>query len=367
MRSFVCIVNRIAPPAGAFLLVATLLAACGREDVKVYRVAKGESPAPSAATMHDGHSHTDAATPQLSWTLPAGWQQLEAGQMNLATFSIAGAEGKQAQVAVTPLQGLAGKEVLIVNMWRQQVGLSELPEADATKELTDVEIGGDTGKMFDMAGKSPAGAASRIVTAMLHRGDTSWFFKLQGDDELVTAQKPNFIAFLKSVKFGEVAAPATLPDGHPPIAGNGPATGVPPTASPSGLPNWPAPAEWKAVAPGAMQVAKFSVPEASGAKADVTISVFPSSTGGTLANVNRWRRQIGLPPVDESGLAPLVKPLDEKTPDALIAELSNEGRRLVGAIVPAGGQWYFYKLMGDDAVVAQQKAAFTQFVKEVKY
>ena len=351
---------------GAFLLVATLLAACGREDVKVYRVAKEEAPGPSAATMPDGHPTLGAATPQLSWTLPAGWQQLEAGQMNLAAFSIAGAEGKQAQVAVTPLRGLAGKEVLVVNMWRQQIGLSELPEAEAMKELADVDIGGDAGKMFDMAGKSATGAAMRIVTAMVHRGDTSWFFKLQGDDELVTAQKPNFIAFLKSVKFGEVAVPASLPDGHPNIAGNESAAS-PPAASQSGLPTWPVPADWKAVAPGAMQVAKFSVPEVSGAKADVTISVFPSSTGGTLANVNRWRRQIGLPPVDEAGLAPLVKPLDEKIPDALLADVSNNGRRLVGAIVPAGGQWYFYKLLGDDAAVAPQKTAFTRFVTDVKY
>ena len=116
-----------------------------------------------------------------------------------------------------------------------------------------------------------------------------------------------------------------------------------------------------------MQVAKFSVPEVNGAKADVTISVFPNSTGGTLANVNRWRNQIGLSPVDESGLSQIVKPLDEKNSGAVIADISNNSRRLVGAIVPNGGQWYFFKMMGDDAAVAPQKETFTKFVKEAKY
>ena len=78
---------------------------------------------------------------------------------------------------------------------------------------------GKPGKMFDMAGKSAAGLTIRIVTAMAHRGEMSWFYKLQGDDELVTAQKANFVAFLKSVKIEEAAVPAEMPAGHPPIGG----------------------------------------------------------------------------------------------------------------------------------------------------
>ena len=112
-----------------------------------------------------------------------------------------------------------------------------------------------------------------------------------------------------------------------------------------------------------MQAAKFSVPAKDGAKADVMVSVFPNSTGGTLGNVNRWRGQIGLAPVADAELAPLVKPLDEKIPAAVVADMASNGRRLVGAIVPRGGQWFFFKLLGDDAAVAAQKDAFLAFVK----
>ena len=35
-----------------------------------------------------------------------------------------------------------------------------------------------------------------------------------------------------------------------------------------------------------------------GKTASVNISFFPGDVGGTFANVNRWRAQMGLPPVD---------------------------------------------------------------------
>ncbi len=374
------------------LLVASLLASNGAEEIRSYRVSKELPPAtiPAGHSADDGHDHghganphaarATRAVPKVTYTTPEGWREAGAGDMRVAGFTITGANGQAAQVAITPLPGMEGRESLIVNMWRQQVGLSELSADETAKELTPVDIGGVPGKMFDMSGKSGAGSVIRIVTAMMHRGEQSWFFKLQGDDELVTAQKQNFVMFLKSVKIEDTAAASTaLPDGHPPIAapalpdGHPPITGgnlAPRPAAPvvrEGTPSWAVPAGWTEVAAGAMQVAKFSVPEVSGAKADVMISVFPNSTGGTLANINRWRNQIGLAPAGESDLSQIVKPLDAKMPDALVADLINGKRRLVGAIVPRGGQWYFFKLMGDDAAIAPQKEAFTKFVKESKY
>jgi hypothetical protein len=42
---------------------------------------------------------------------------------------------------------------------------------------------------------------------------------------------------------------------------------------------------------------------ADGTKGEVAISHFPGDVGGDLANVNRWRQQVALPPIDEAGLA----------------------------------------------------------------
>jgi hypothetical protein len=286
--------------------------------------------------------------------------------MSVATFKIAGDAGATAEVAVTPLPGLSGKEAAIVNMWRQQAGQPELSDDDALKQLTPVEIGGVAGKMFEVAGKSQAGLPMKIVTAMMPRGDVSWFYKLEGDAALVDAQKSAFVDFLKSVKIEDapataLASPAAAsPDALPAMGAPGSGADVAGTPGPQ---NWTVPSDWKTLVPGAMQVAKFAVPEQSGAKADVTVSTFPSATGGTLANVNRWRRQIGLAPIADADLAGVASALDDKNPDAVLVDLSNNNRRLIGAIVPRDGQWYFYKLMGDAGAVGPQKDAFIAFAK----
>jgi hypothetical protein len=332
------------------LSVVVLLAGCGREEVKTYRVAKEAPPASPSPAMPHGHPDMQTGRPQLAWTLPAGWRELGPGQMSLATFAIAGSNGQEAQVSVTPLRGLAGKEVPIVNMWREQVGLPELSEDEAQQQLLPVEIAGEAGKMFEIQGR-PAGTnpAVRIVTAMVHRPDASWFYKLAGDAELVEAQKTAFVTFLKSIKITE--SPAT--EAVAAVAASAPAA---PT-------KWKTPADWKSVPPGPMQSVKFAVPDQGTAKADVTISVFPNSTGGVLANVNRWRNQIGLPPVGEADLTKIVSPLDDKIPDSFLVDMTNGSRQLIGAIVPRDGQWYFFKLLGDAGAVAPQKEAFVTFAQ----
>jgi hypothetical protein len=338
-------------------LLLAALTGCDRGEIKVYKVSKTEAPpapeaAPSDEAMPHDHPAAPRARPQISWTLPSGWTEGAAKRMSLATFDIAGSGGQRAEVNVTPLMGLAGKEVAIVNMWRTQVGQAELPPDEVTKQLQPVDVGGTAGKMFEVQGKSEDGRAMKIVTAMIHNGDESWFYKLQGDAPLVDAQKEAFVEFLKSIKIAAAAKSETAP---PPVAKT--------EATSATGSKWNPPAGWKEVAPGTMQIAKFSVPEKGSAKADVTISVFPSSTGGALANVNRWRGQIQLPAIDEAELKKILTPLDPSNPEAVLVDLKNNDRQLIGAIVPRDGQWFFFKLLGDAAAVTPQKEAFTQFAK----
>lgn len=145
------------------------------------------------------------------------------------------------------------------------------------------------------------------------------------------------------------SAPATAPVANAPVA-----------PAPSQF-KWTVPADWKESKPGPMQQARFSVPEKDGAAADVTVSVFPSDTGGTLQNVNRWRTQLGLAPVDESGLANLVAPL-AAAPNAVLVDLSNNDKRMLAAIIPREGIWWFYKLTGGAPAVANAREAFIGFV-----
>ena len=140
-----------------------------------------------------------------------------------------------------------------------------------------------------------------------------------------------------------------------------PVAGLEPGAQSSA--RWTVPGGWKPLAAGQMQLARFSVPDRGDAHAEVSVSVFTSETGGALSNVNRWRGQIGLSPISEDELSRQATPLDPTTPGAILVDLSNGGRQLVAAIVPRGGQWYFYKLLGDAAAVAPEIDAFAAFAR----
>jgi len=327
------------------LLLVAAGSGCKREEIQVYTAPKDKRPAPSVVA-DSGMPKPRPPKPQVTWTLPKGWTETSAGQMSVASFSIKGSGDAEAQVTITPLARLAGRDAEIVNMWREQVGQEPLSREEAAKQFTAVDVGGEPGNLFEISGTPNQGAApARIVTAMVHRADASWFYKLSGDAAVVEAQKPAFVEFLKSIRLKEAPPTAeTAADSAP-------------------KPKWTVPSQWEEVAPGQMQMAKFNVPARGSAKAEVSVSIFPNDTGGTLANVNRWRRQIGLPEVQAAELPSLVSPLDLSNPDAILVDMKSDSKRMLGAIVPRGGSYWFYKLTGDAEAVAPEKESFVAFVK----
>lgn len=375
-------------PARSILMgcAGLLLLACNAgaaEKIKVYRVPK-EPAAPVVSSSstddhfapgvdHTGHNHGPAPTlPKVTYSKPEGWLEGGRDAMRVVSFSISSPNGQSAQVAVTPLPGLAGRESLIVNMWRQQFGMSELTEDEAETALIPVDIGGAVGKMFDIAGKSPDGTTIRIVTAMKHVGEMSWFYKLQGDDELVLAEKPNFVEFLKSVKIEA----AVLEDEHASAAGGsmpGTVSSSQPPAARNGGPTWTVPSSWKEVSGGQFLYAKFILSGEGESEAVVNVSTSSGDGGGLAANVNRWLGQLGQAPWSNTEMQKNVKEIETTAGTVLFVEMSGtDGRTgkstsIVGALVSNRGSTWFYKLMGDAELVTAQKEAFTTFVQEVNY
>jgi hypothetical protein len=332
-------------PALAALALAAL-AGC-RQPAITHYVAPRDLPPPPPPARAEGAPA--APLPELQWTLPAGWTQGTPGQMSVATFTVAAAEGS-ATVNITPLPNLAGHEEDVVNMWREQVGVGPLSKEEMSQALSAVAVAGGAGQSFEIVG-TREGKAVRTITAFTHRGDRSWFFKLTGDDAVAQAQRAAFFEFVKSVRFGEPAAAA--PAGAPPASAQ--------TDPGAGLEfRWSVPPAWQRVPAGPMQVAKFTVPEKDGAKAEVSVSFFPNDTGGTLANVNRWRGQLGLGEIDEAGLKDCTRGL-AAVPGAVLVTLAHGERQMLGAIVPRGDRWWFYKMLGDAAAVAAAQEDFVRF------
>ncbi len=163
------------------------------------------------------------------------------------------------------------------------------------------------------------------------------------------------------------ASSAPLPPGHPVIPDA--AASAAPTA-PSAL-TWTAPAEWQAKALTTMRRGSFTIPGEGDATADLSIIAFPGAAGGLVQNLNRWRGQVGLATLDEAQLTAQTTVIKtaaglEFTVADLAAEGSGPRQRLLGAIANHGGETWFFKLLGPDALVARTKPAFLAFLNTVK-
>jgi len=98
----------------------------------------------------------------------------------------------------------------------------------------------------------------------------------------------------------------------------------------------------------------------------VAITAFPGDVGGVLANVNRWRGQAGLPPIDDSGLAHATAGFECNGLHFLLVDASDAPTSMVAAMAPFNGGIWFFKLTGPAAAVASAKPAFLDFLRTVR-
>src|ERR1051326_221046 len=83
-----------------------------------------------------------------------------------------------------------------------------------------------------------------------------------------------------------------------------PSTNAPMQAAPAvaGPLHWTTPAGWQQQPASGMRVGSFAIKK-DDQHADVSIIPLGTVAGSDLDNVNRWRGQVGLPPIDESKLS----------------------------------------------------------------
>jgi len=197
---------------GVALLLAVLLGGgCGRDEIKSYHVPKEQPPREVETSLPAGHSNISApgpeAGPRLQWNTPDGWKEVPPSEFRVASFQVAGKDGRQADVSVIPLPGSAGGDLSNVNRWRGQVGQKPVSAEELAKLVQAVEVAGQPAALFEQSGENPQGEPTGILAVIYHRDGTAWFFKMSGDRELVAQSKPVFVEFLKSLQF----VPARLP------------------------------------------------------------------------------------------------------------------------------------------------------------
>jgi hypothetical protein len=163
---------------------------------------------------------------------------------------------------------------------------------------------------------------------------------------------------------GAGLTPASVTAPPPGMAGE-----VPPPPPPSGDARltWTLPAGWSQSLTGGMRYATLKTPVPG--KLDVSVVVLPGPAGGELANVNRWRSQIGLPPLDEAAMAKARKTLATKAGPLAVYDFTSEGQqksRVVAGLAEAGGSTWFLKMTGDEKPVASARAEFIRLLESLR-
>lgn len=163
-----------------------------------------------------------------------------------------------------------------------------------------------------------------------------------------------------------VTASPPLPPGHPPLD-------MRQQALPDGAvaqaanPHWTVPASWQPGMPSSVRRASFTVTNASGQSVDIAVTAFPGDVGGSLANLNRWRSQIGLAPATEAEAAAATTSVDLNGVTATVVDLTGATQRMIVVTLLHAGNSWFFKLVGDPAVAETQKPVLMEFVNSVRF
>ena len=158
----------------------------------------------------------------------------------------------------------------------------------------------------------------------------------------------------------------------PPVSEQGPVMqalpGMEVQSSQFAVPTFNAPDHWQAQPLGSMRKGSWKVSDGD-ASADISILVFPGDVGGDLANINRWRNQIGLPAIDEASLDESTSPINADGLSGKWVRLINTSTQqgILGVILPKGKATWFFKMQGDQGIVEQEQANFKKFVEQTQF
>ena len=156
------------------------------------------------------------------------------------------------------------------------------------------------------------------------------------------------------------AAPAQAPSPMPMGGGE-----LPPPPAPSQPLKWTLPKGWTETPGSGMRFATLTPPGPG--KAELSVVCLPGTAGGELANVNRWRGQIGLGPLDEKALDTARKLVKSKAGQVAVFDFTSQdqpqSRMLAGTLTTKDGHTWFLKLLGDEAPVAKARPDYLRLLE----
>lgn len=135
---------------------------------------------------------------------------------------------------------------------------------------------------------------------------------------------------------------------------------------------WDAPDGWEEFPPSPPRKGNFRAQEAGADPLLITVTAFPGTVGGLLANVNRWRGEVGLDALREDQLTESLETVTVDGETAYIVDLTRERPdagmlTTLGAVIPRDDSTWFVKISGDSSLVQLQKTRLETFLESMNF
>lgn len=360
-------------------VISLIFSGCKRNKIETYRIPKSvsqaeqQAPAMPAMDTPTRMPATPASPgfPAFTWDFPSTWtEQSGTSAMRLASYTTPG--GGDFSIVQLP----DSDDLSNVNRWLRQLGREPITQAELGSVMQHMDLAGRHVHVFQLEGNP--GDDRAMLAAILREDGRAWFFKLDGTRQAIADARPDFLAVLDSTRAApgaetaSTAPPSASPAMPPPAAETSGNMQVLPgmREQVSGIPDatWQAPDAWREAEGSAIRKGTYRTPGG----AELAITAFPGDVGGLEANINRWRRQIGLPPAGPDEMAAFTQSMEiDGYPGTLMyfAASPNDdaANALLGLIVELGQASWFFKMTGPAAVLESERARFEQFAGTISF
>lgn len=377
--------NRSTQPRAALLVAcsAALLALAGCEDKTEIRTYTTPKETPGVVNSAPAQSAASTGEEPIHWSLPEGWTQEPGDDIRFATLTDARSD-PPLTITVTKLPARAGDLLANVNRWRGQLGLAPIDEAQMVQDVHPLEGVPLAAVLVDLvAPEAGGGEPARMLAAVYETPVWTWFLKCTAPSSQLAARQDEVLAIYRSVHLDSAGGHgvSTAPTTSLPPAGL-PETDTPIGAAPTGAPVilsaptdqplvYTVPEGWREDPnPRPARLGTLLIGD-DAVLAEMAITRFPGDVGGELANVNRWRGQLGLPTI--TSLA------EQGGADVTINGLPGRVYRIAGpgegemqtgilvAFVERDGHIWFFKTVGPIDVLDAHRAKFDAFLSSIQF
>jgi hypothetical protein len=116
-----------------------------------------------------------------------------------------------------------------------------------------------------------------------------------------------------------------------------------------------------------MRYASFSVSGKDDEKIDISIVTFPGEGGSNADNVNRWRQQIGLAPLDDKEIMSMIVPMNARSTSFSTVDMAGGDSRVMAAWTRRTGRSWFFKMRGPGPLIEREKPKFFDFLRSIQF